>query len=219
MHDRCFESIEACNDAVRTLLLNELTRAHEVPTAVALSGGSTPLPVYQQIAQSHCIASENTYILFADDRLVPATSSDSNYGNLLPMLNALKIPEERVIHIHPELPLDQAAEKYNQDLDAFLKIGKIALALLGLGTDGHTCSLFSLEAAQPKHRWTIPVSQQAGFERISVTSDFLEEVKTIIFHVTGNKKESIINQLLKAPETLPAGLATQNNASKEIWHT
>ncbi|NCC49863.1 MAG: hypothetical protein EOM20_01475 [Spartobacteria bacterium] len=210
MEDRLFESAAACDQAVADELMAVFRREYAVPTAVALSGGRTPLPVYQRIMDAGCAAGRNLYILFADERMVPSDSPDSNYGNTRPLLEALCVPAERVLRVHTELSLEDAAARYHQELDDFLAQGVVAMAVLGLGMDGHTCSIFTREAARLKERWAFPVQEHAGFARVSVTADLLAEARRIIIHVTGEEKLPVIEQLLRAPEQLPAGAALLN---------
>jgi 6-phosphogluconolactonase/glucosamine-6-phosphate isomerase/deaminase len=112
--------------------------------AVMLSGGSTPLPAYRSVAARPPRPAAGLKILFSDDRYVPSTENASNYHQSLALIEALALPESSVLRVRTELPLEKAAEDYEQRLDALLgEDTHFTLGLLGLGADGHTASLFN----------------------------------------------------------------------------
>jgi len=159
--------------------------------------------------------------LFADDRYVPADSPESNYGNALPMIQGLGIPAGRTLRIHPELPLEEAAERYNKDLRAFLTAGgSIPLAFLGLGADGHTCSLFNdgdLERCSGK--LAAAIYKDSPPDRITVSPELLSRVGHIIFVVAGDDKIEMIKALVEHPESITAGKAVARCRSVELWQS
>src|ERR1700728_4673125 len=111
--------------------------------AVMLSGGRTPIPAYRELAARGPEHNERLHVLFSDDRYVPSSSDASNYHQTCELLNALALPEDSLLRVRTELPLEAAAQDYERKLAALLKSGvAIKLGLLGLGPDGHTASLF-----------------------------------------------------------------------------
>jgi len=83
---------------------------------------------------------------FCDERLVPFEHAESTYGLYRThLLSRLPIPDSQVITINPQLPVEEAAEDYAKKLrQAFQgdSIPVFDLLILGVGPDGHTCSLF-----------------------------------------------------------------------------
>jgi 6-phosphogluconolactonase len=113
---------------------------------LALAGGTTPRRLYQRLAEEGvAIDWRRVEIYFSDERLVPAESPDSNYGMArATLLSLVPIPPE---HIHPvptELPVEEAARAYEATVRATLDPTepRLDMALLGMGPDGHTASLF-----------------------------------------------------------------------------
>src|SRR5215813_15110766 len=105
-------------------------------TAVMLSGGRTPLRAYRELAARKPTPARGLRLLFSDDRYVPITSESSNYFQSRTLVEALGLPDEAVIRVRTELPLEPAAEDYGRQLGALLSSGvTIKLGLLGLGAD------------------------------------------------------------------------------------
>lgn len=205
--------------AVTDLLAGHLTSPKSANTAVMLSGGRTPLPAYAALAASRIQAAPDTFLLFSDDRMVPPDSPDSNFGNTAAMLQALSLPAECVLKVNTALELDAAAQDYHHQIDAFLRDGgHIVLGLLGLGTDGHTASIFSAEdAARGGNAYAMTAPRPNGMDRVSVTPRLLERVDRTIILVEGAEKDMVIRRFLEAPESLPAGIALAKARNVELW--
>ncbi len=207
-------------DAVAALLRAHLCPATDAKCrAVMLSGGTTPVAAYERISATPFAVDSNVRILFSDDRHVPPEDPASNYGRVLPMLRALKIPDTRVTRVRGELPLDDAVTHYESDLRALLGGGcRVKLGLLGLGADGHTASLFSAEQiALARERLAIGVQRPDGMYGVSATPDFFARVEQIIFLVAGADKRDALRKLLRDPCSIPAGLAIRNHPRVEVW--
>jgi len=220
IEEHLFSDLEMLLVATEALLRAEFANELEYPHAVMLSGGSTPLPIYQAIAALPSAASDSLYITYSDDRHVPYDSPMSNYGHTLPMLAALGVDTDRQLAVNPELPLDEAAEDFEAQLGGFLtRGGRISLALLGIGDDTHTCSLFSqanLDAAAG--HLAIPVERDTPPHRVSVTPTLLKHAERIVFLAAGPGKRPVITQLLNDPMTTIAGRAVQDCGQVELWY-
>ncbi|MDD3276280.1 MAG: 6-phosphogluconolactonase, partial [Kiritimatiellales bacterium] len=132
----------------------------------------------------------------------------SNFGTISPFFPMLG-------KTRTDLPIEQAAQIFHNDVS---RIERIPLGLLGLGTDGHTASLFNLQdAALRDARLTIPVIKTEKPDRISVTPTLLHKVEKILILATGADKKEMIQTLLKKPETIPAGVALADHPNVEIW--
>jgi len=214
-----FETIVLLNQAVAALLKHHFEREYSRNYAVMLSGGKTPLGAYRLVAGETCVASSGLRIFPSDERLVPVTSIESNYGNMQFMIKALNLNEDQLILPDPELDPASSAERYDRDLRKFVNNGGlISLGLLGLGADGHTASLFCKDDLEHgRGRYAISVSAPNGMRRVSVTPDLLVKVQQIIFVVAGSDKKSIVDQLIGNPSSVIAGLAVAGVERKQVW--
>ncbi len=214
-----FDTRDALDDALYALIEKELSLHLARPHAVMLSGGSTPVPVYERIAQQPFSIAPTACVTYSDDRHVPPDSPDSNYGVTQPMLKALGLPDERVLRVETEHPLDEAAEAFHNRLaDFMLAGGRITLALLGLGSDGHTCSLFTTEDLdRGAGRYAVAVPRPQPPNRVSVTPNTLVHCERVVFVVSGEDKAAVARQFLETPERLVAGQAVAGREEVELW--
>jgi 6-phosphogluconolactonase/glucosamine-6-phosphate isomerase/deaminase len=206
---RRFESVEKMTAHVADLLTTHLRAESAQPRGIMLSGGRTPQPAYHRLTAAPVKTAALTHILFSDERMVPVISPENNFGNARTMVGALGISEQHVLRVHTELTLADAAQRYDQDLAAFLKKGgKVTLGLLGLGPDGHTASIFSKEDVEAgRGRYAMAIPRQGVPSRVTVTADFLSLVTCIVFIASGADKVEMVKKFLACPESLPAGLA------------
>jgi 6-phosphogluconolactonase len=186
---------------------------------IMLSGGHTPLPAYREVARRRPPHGDGLTLVYSDDRYVPADSEASNYHATRPLLDALELPENRVLRIRTELPLAEAARDYEQRLRTLLDSGaRIGLALLGLGADGHTASLFRPEQLQQSRgRLAIAVQRPDGMQGISVTPEFLAQVAEPVFAVAGGGKHDAIAAFIRQDSELIALRAVAACPRAELW--
>ncbi len=189
------------------------------PVAVMLSGGTTPVRVYQELCRRQSRASASVRVLYSDERYVPADASDSNYGATIPLLSQLGLPESRVFRVHTELAWQAAATRYHEELRRFMNgNGRISFGLLGLGADGHTASLFTpADLARGENLYAVAVPHEPKPDRISVTPELLRRVERLVILVAGPEKNAIVTQLIETPDQVVAGLVLRNATSIEIW--
>jgi 6-phosphogluconolactonase len=216
---RRFESIAALNTAVAALLKHHFEREYPANHAVMLSGGKTPFEAYRLLADQKCVVSAGLRLFLSDERLVPITSTESNYGNMRFFIEALNLKENQLIRVNPELNSSLSAEQYDHALRKFINDGGvIPLGLLGLGADGHTASLFCREDLERgKGHYAIPVTAPNGLNRISVTPDLLSKIQQVVFFVTGPEKKEMVERLFNSPSTVIAGLAVAGAKMKQLW--
>jgi len=216
---RQFESVASLNESVAALLKHHIEQEYPFDHAVMLSGGNTPLEAYRLLAAQKCVVSGNLRLFLSDERLVPASSPASNYGNLLPLVESLRMNKDRFMRVRSELGPEQAAGQYDVDIRKFINGGgRIALGLLGLGKDGHTASLFRREDLERgKGRYAIASVAPDGVERVSVTPDLLSKIRQVIFVVSGQDKREMVEKFAAYPMQVTAGAAVAGVKSKQIW--
>jgi 6-phosphogluconolactonase len=189
------------------------------PSAIMLSGGTTPLPAYRALASGPLPHDEQLHVLFTDERYVPIDSEASNYHQARPLLDALALGPERLLRVRTELPLERAAEKYERALGQLLSSGvRIGLGLLGLGADGHTASLFTSTDLERAHgHLAIAVHRPDGLLAVSVTPEFLARVREPLFVVAGPGKQKARLALERQEPDLIAWRAVHDGPPVELW--
>ena len=188
-------------------------------TAIMLSGGNTPLPAYRELAARNPPATPGLHVLFSDDRYVPSTANASNYHQILPLLTALQLPDDSILRVRTELPLEEAATDFEKRLDTLAQ-NKVhfGLGLLGLGADGHTASLFgTADIERSRGHRAIAVNRPDGMQAVSVTPEVLGWFDELIFIVAGADKHNAVHALWSGDERIAATHAVANRAHTELW--
>jgi 6-phosphogluconolactonase len=209
----------ALADRLEQAIRASASRAPGAPPVIMLSGGHTPLPAYREVARRRPAHSDDLTIIYSDDRYVPADSDASNYHATRPLLDALDLPDDQVLRVRTELPLEDAARDYENRLHTLLDSrARIGLALLGIGPDGHTASLFRPEhLQQARGRLAIAVQRPDGMQGISVTPDFLANVAEPLFVVAGSGKHDAIAAFIRQDPSLVALRAVARCPRVDLW--
>jgi 6-phosphogluconolactonase len=192
--------------------------ATEGQVAVALSGGSTPKRLYEILAQDplrEVVPWQRVHLFWGDERFVPQDDPRSNYRMTREaMLDHVPIPPGNVHPLPTEnLSAEQAAAQYAEALasqhgSATLDPARplFEIVLLGLGTNGHTASLFPDEPAlDERERWAVPVAPPGEPVRVTLTYPALESTRHAAFLVAGAEKHPMLERLRAGDETIPAG--------------
>lgn len=196
---------------------------------VALSGGSTPRPLYAALATSpwkEQVDWSRVHLFWGDDRAVPPDHPDSNYRLVAETLLAgIELPEENVHRMEAERPPEEAAERYEQVLRDHFKLSPghwpcFDLILLGLGGDGHTASLFPHTPELWEHRRLVvaPFVPKLGSHRITLTVPTLNHGRSVFFLVSGEAKAETVARVVRgpyAPDEYPAQLIHPRDG--ELW--
>ncbi|HXF11607.1 MAG TPA: 6-phosphogluconolactonase [Terriglobales bacterium] len=176
--------------------------------SVALSGGSTPRGLHQELVTHFASRLDwnRVFFFWGDERHVPPDSSDSNYRMAKEtLLSKLPIPPENIFRVQSELPdARQAAAKYEQALQQFFhpepdSFPKFDFILLGMGPDGHTASLFPGTAAlqEKDHLVVANWVEKLNTFRITFTYPVLNSAACIMFLVNGDEKAEMVRRALK----------------------
>ncbi|MEM7394782.1 MAG: 6-phosphogluconolactonase [Verrucomicrobiota bacterium] len=187
---------------------------------VALSGGSTPKRMYDDLAQrgEHHDLLRKIDVFWGDERHVPPDHPDSNFGAAKQhFLDRLDIPDERVHRIPAEeADADRAAERYERTLIDFFQLGpkqvpRFDLIFLGMGPDGHTASIFPGTTAvqEADALVTAPWVEKFDTHRITLTWPVINNAKRVIFLVTGGDKAETLHEVQHGehdPDRLPSQL-------------
>ncbi len=187
------------------------------PLTVALSGGSTPKVLDQLLADQFQTQLPWPRIQFfwSDERHVPPDHPDSNYRMAHEaLLSRVPVPESHVHRVRSEKPSAQeAADEYEK-----VMVPRLDLILLGLGTDGHTASIFpgSEVLHETKRLVAAPWVEKLNTYRITMTLPLLNNGASILFLVSGAEKAQIVKEVLEGPKKYPAQFVQPTNGEL-IW--
>ena len=197
------------------ILERMLTAASRV--SVCLSGGSTPLRLYQMLAQAPYrdrMPWARIHWFWGDERFVPPTDSRSNYRMFREaLLDRVKAPPGNVHPVPTDgLALDAAVIAYERELKQFYGMEQLSAArplfdvtLLGLGVDGHTASLLpGTRVLEESARWVGAVVGVTPEARVTLTYPALESSRDVVFLVTGTAKREILARVRAGAPDLPA---------------
>ncbi len=209
----------ACAAAELFVKLVAQAQAERKPFRVALSGGTTPTALYDALASPEWrsrVRWNGIAFFFGDERAVPPDHPDSNYRTANDHLfRPLRISDGQVHRMKADMgALEAAAEAYEQELHTAIGglFPRFDLALLGMGPDGHTASLFpGNKVLGEDTRWVVPVTDapKPPPRRLTLTVPVLNSAGQILFMVTGKDKAEALREVLEgtaSPQQYPAKL-------------
>ncbi|AKD39117.1 6-phosphogluconolactonase [Pasteurella multocida subsp. multocida OH4807] len=179
------------------------------PVHISLSGGSTPKLLFKTLAQAPYnteIQWQNLHFWWGDDRMVLPTDPESNYGEVQKLLfDHIQIPTKNIHRIHGEEPVETELNRFEQELSAVVPDQVFDWIILGMGTDGHTASLFPHQTNfDDPSLAVIAKHPETGQIRISKTAKLIEQAKRVTYLVTGASKAEILKEIQTTPaENLP----------------
>ena len=214
---------EALSHTAAEVIIRSIEKKLEVHDffTLVLSGGSTPKNIFTLMGNDDFFRAripwEKIYFFWGDERHVPPDHEESNYrmANEI-LLSRVPVPGKNIHRIKSENPdAGTAAEQYEEELRLFfnLKQGQFPrfdCVLLGMGTDGHTASLFpGTEALQEETRFVVANRvEQFQTYRITLTLPVLNNADFVMFIVSGKEKAEMLKKVIevKHPTPLPAQL-------------
>ncbi|HWR14966.1 MAG TPA: 6-phosphogluconolactonase [Terriglobales bacterium] len=197
---------------------------------VALSGGSTPKPLFEMLASpewANQIAWSKIEFFWGDERYVPPTDAASNFHMAdVAMLSRVPVDRNKVHRLLTEKPAQEAATLYEQEIRRVIPVGNAGLPefdlnFLGLGSNGHTASLFPHQAALRENDRLVVADyvEEVHMMRITMTVPLINASRTIMIFVLGHDKAGVVREVVQGerdPERLPAQLI-QPTSGKLIW--
>ena len=208
---------QACADA--------LCAAVATGEHVVLTGGSTPRRAYELAAAQRPQDWHGAKLWFTDDRCVDPHDDRSNFKlvreSLLDPLQQAGVEVECCRRVLGERGHEQGALEYERELE---HVGggpgaiHFELVLIGIGSDGHICSMFpGQESLDERARFVVGVPE-AGLEpfvpRVTLTFAALNRAKRALVLATGESKADPIAAAFAddAPHTtdVPASLLSEH---------
>lgn len=167
---------------------------------VALSGGGTPMKLYERLANEN-LEWSRVHFFWGDERCVPVDDVGNSYGQTKKILFD-KIGATNIHRIQSDLKPDSAAKDYANTLKVFseppLDFPHFDLVLLGMGDDGHTASLFP---GSPIHVNSTTLAVTANYQdrpanRVTLTPLVFNQAREIWFLVAGKSKAETLRNVL-----------------------
>jgi 6-phosphogluconolactonase len=192
--------------AARTLM----QRIEAGAQTIALSGGSTPKPLYELLGQNAELRKKPITWVLVDERYVPVDDPQSNAGMIEKTLKP-----ERFLRFKTELgdPV-RAADEFEREWRE-LQIERLDIALLGMGDDGHTASLFpgtEVLTVEDRIAAALFVPKMNSW-RVTLTKPVLRAAGLRIVLAAGASKRPILQEV-RAGADYPIALVTRG---VETW--
>lgn len=195
--------------AERTVALARAAISANGRFTIALAGGATPRAMYTLLASDAFARRINwpaVHVFWGDERCVHPNDFGSNYGMVhQALLSHVPIPSQNVHRVLGESDPEVAAESYAEELGRIFRDAwpRFDLILLGLGTDGHTASLFP-GAPVLEERKRAVVAVTAEYEdrpacRVTLTIPAINAARHVLFLVTGSSKAETLRAVLEGP--------------------
>ena len=180
---------------------------HHGKFVAALSGGSTPIPLYNMLATSEfasIVDWKKCYFFLSDERCVPEDDDASNFKMVQEHLfSKVPVPQENLFRLeNPDKDPEQAAKLYEEKIKQYCEeengLPQFDMVLLGLGEDGHTASLFpgSPALVEKKRLCVANHVDSLGTNRITFTYPLLNNARNVYFLVKGDSKSEIVRSVL-----------------------
>ena len=192
---------------------------------IALSGGSTPKVVFDELAADFHDSIDWTrmHLYWGDERCVPPNDNESNYKMTVDhLLSKIDVPKENIHRIYGENIPKEEAIRYSEVLKSRLPLfdgtPQFDLIILGMGDDGHTASIFPYNI----HLWDsgnvceVAVHPDSGQKRITITGKVINNAKNVVFLVTGESKADKVREIVGKKgnfDTYPASLVAPKSGN------
>ncbi|KAM8927213.1 GDH/6PGL endoplasmic bifunctional protein [Pelodytes ibericus] len=197
---------------------------------LALSGGSSPLALFQRLSRhQHGFPWKKTHLWLVDERCVAFTDPDSNFGSLEDhLLQHVRVP---YINIHP-MPVhinqrfcaeeDLGNQTYAQEISALVGNASFDLVLLGLGNDGHTASIFPGNEAGIKGDSFVLLTESPTNprQRMSLSLPLINKARKVAVLVLGKGKHDVLTLITRAennPKKWPIH-GVNPTSGKLVWY-
>ncbi|MDX2321587.1 MAG: 6-phosphogluconolactonase [Moritella sp.] len=227
MDYRTFETPEQVVESLANSLVEYSKQ--DKPVHISLSGGSTPKLLFKVLAQAPFATSitwANLHFWWGDERCVAPDDAASNFGEANALLfSQVALPTENIHRILGEDAPEKEVVRFAQEMQANIPASNgmpcFDWILLGMGTDGHTASLFPGQTDYDDQNISIIAQHpESGEFRISKTARLLANAKRISYVVMGEGKAQVIKQIHDNDDAALAYPAAQVTAKqgKTEWY-
>jgi len=207
-------------------LLAETLNVKEWAT-LAISGGSSPRPMFELFAASG-FPWKRVHVFWVDERYVPPNDSQSNFRMANETwLSPAKVPAENIHRVPTELEPHEAAHEYAENMKALFGVRQGSMPRIdvihrGMGPDAHTASLFPGEPLiTPDQDQSENIAAAVWVEkmhqwRITLLPAVLEAAKHTVILATGEDKAQALHAVMQGPYE-PVNFPAQIAATEATW--
>jgi 6-phosphogluconolactonase len=171
------------------------------------SGGSTPEPIYRRLSAMRSVEEwQHTFVTLVDERYVPETSPDSNAALIKRTLMTGHARHAEFLPLYrPAITVDRAAAIAAHTLNAEFDGRRLDAVLLGMGEEGHICSMFPESPTlrtllSPGLKPTVlgvPAGRDGrapSMERLSINLPYLIGARRVVLAITGAAKRAVFER-------------------------
>jgi 6-phosphogluconolactonase len=212
MNLRIFDTPEDLSRGAARMIVDQVRNGAR---SIAVSGGSTPQPIYRLLADDEELRSASIIWIVVDERYVPYDDPQSNAGMLQRTLFANGMsPQHKLLAFRTDLPPDECVADFESQFTA-LALDRVDLVTLGMGDDGHTASLFpGTPVLDIDDRIAASVFvPKLDMWRLTITKRTIRDAKLRAVLVAGASKRPVLEQVRDGAE-FPIALATNG---VETW--
>lgn len=223
--DRGADWAAACAERLTGALARALAATGRA--TFAGSGGSTPGPIYRRMAEAPLDWSRIVATLI-DERYVPESDDRSNARLLKQTLLTGPAAAARFVPLyHPAVTVDRAAALATA---ALRPEGRLDAVLLGMGEDGHICSIFPgsptlktlLTPGLAPAVLGVPAGREGAapaLERLSINLPYLMQAGRVVLALTGARKRAVLEEQAAGDPTVTpiAALMTHEVPLEILW--
>ena len=159
---------------------------------IALSGGSTPGPIYSALNKRDYIKFDKIDFFMVDERYVPTGDENSNFKMIVDNL-----PKAKLHSYDTTLPIDECIKDYEGKLAEYLQ-SSLSLTVLGVGSDGHFGSLFrNSDALKEREKQILHTQTDINVvkDRMTMSMPLIMQSEKILVLMKGEKKWDVIQKM------------------------
>lgn len=211
------ENFKDSKEALRSLTLNLMYYVDRKNDGrsfnLALSGGETAKQMFSLWADEYRAKMnwKNIRFFWVDERCVPPSDPESNYGHANRLLfKPLGIPPENIHRIHGEVEPGTEAMRYSRIVKEYLprhgQLPYFDCIILGIGNDAHTASIFpdALPLLTDSRNYAVSQHPETGQYRVTMTGALILNDSPLLVPVVGAGKVALIDDLKEGYSTTNA---------------
>ena len=202
MKTHIYKDNQAVAKAFAKYLAKQITKAPIFH--IALSGGSTPKVLFEILAKDYADKIDwlKVHLYWGDERCVPFNDADSNFGMTEEkLLQHIDFPSTNIHRVIGQNKPSHEAIRYSNIINNYLpsknNLPVFDLIILGMGSDGHTASIFphQMELMTDENTCGVATHPESGQKRITLNGPVINNAKQIHFLVTGASKAPVVKKI------------------------